>query len=60
MDNERKNKRGGDWSMWAGVGVLFALLLGGWAILFTLANRNPVQTVPLAKQPAAENGPRTP
>jgi hypothetical protein len=43
-----------DWTLWAAVLAVFALLIGAWVVMFTLANRHPVQTVPLEPRPAAE------
>lgn len=37
-----------DRSLWLGVGLAFALLLGAWALLFTIAAEHPVESVPLA------------
>ncbi len=46
-------KLSGDWTLWAAVLGLFALLLGAWTVLFTIARRNPVQTVPLEHRSVA-------
>lgn len=40
-------KKTGEWSLWLAVGGLFVLLLCAWAVMFTVAKKNPVQTVPL-------------
>jgi hypothetical protein len=47
---EAGKKKSGDWTLWVAVLALFALLLGAWTVMFTVANRNPVQSVPLEHQ----------
>lgn len=42
-------KRRNDRSLWLGVGVAFALLLGAWVVLFKIAAAHPVQNVPLVR-----------
>lgn len=39
-----------DRKIWAFAGAAFLLLLVAWATLFTLAARNPVQSVPLEQR----------
>ncbi|WP_221029219.1 hypothetical protein [Actomonas aquatica] len=39
-------------SLWIGVGLLFGLLAVAWVTLFTLASKNPVETVPLENRSA--------
>ena len=34
-------------SMWIGVGLLFGLMAVAWTVLFTLASKNPVESVPM-------------
>ncbi len=44
--------KGGMWVMWVGVGLVFALLLAAWTVLFTLVGENPVEQVPLVREVA--------
>ncbi len=37
-----------DWTLWAGVVLGFSLLACAWTVMFVVAQRNPVATVPLA------------
>jgi cytochrome c-type biogenesis protein CcmH/NrfF len=49
-----KRVKTGEWSLWAAVLTLFALLIGAWVVLFAIARRNPVETVPLEHRRAAD------
>ena len=44
----------GEWSLWTAVLALFALLIGAWIVLFAIARRNPVESVPLEHQRVVE------
>lgn len=44
---ENAEKAGSAKSLWIGVGLLFGLMAIAWAVLFTVASRNPVESVPL-------------
>lgn len=39
-------------TLWLGVGLLFALLFAAWAVMLTVAAKNPTATVPLESAPA--------
>ena len=41
-------KKPNDLSLWLAVIGVFSLMIGAWIALFTIAARNPVQSVPLA------------
>ncbi len=43
-------------SLWIGVGLLFGLMALAWVVLFTLAAKNPVESVPLEHSNSAEPG----
>ncbi len=53
-------KPSGDRKLWLCVGLAFGLLFCAWTILFTLAARNRVATVPLEhlSGPGSARGPR--
>ncbi len=34
-------------SLWIGVGLLFGLMAVAWTVLFTVASKNPVESVPI-------------
>ncbi len=44
---EEKEEAGSAKSLWIGVGLLFGLMAVAWAVLFTVASKNPVESVPL-------------
>ena len=43
-------------SLWIGVGLLFGLLAVAWTVLFTVASKNPVESVPLEHASPAKPG----
>ena len=47
VDSKQGTKKNSARSLWIGVGLLFGLLAIAWGVLFTVASRNPVDTVPL-------------
>jgi flagellar basal body-associated protein FliL len=47
MSDATKPKAESARSMWIAVGIAFALMAVAWAVLFTVAANNPVETVPL-------------
>lgn len=46
-------------SLWLWVLLAFALLLGAWFTLFKIAANNPVQSIPLEKNPVTTPNPKS-
>lgn len=46
----QEDQPGSSKSLWIGVGLLFGLLLLAWTIMFTVASKSAVESVPLEHQ----------